>query len=59
MRYWLKQCPRCGGDFREEWDSYGRYISCMQCGYIPSQAEEVCLLAAGTLKELVSAQKVA
>ena len=59
MRYWFKECPRCRGDLREESDIYGRYISCVQCGYIPSQAEEACLIAAGTLKELVSAQKAA
>ena len=59
MRYWFKECPRCRGDLREESDIYGRYISCMQCGYILSQAEEVRLLAVGVLEEPVPAEKAA
>jgi len=53
MHYWLKECPRCRGDLREESDSYGRYISCMQCGYILGEAEKGRLRATGTLRELV------
>ena len=30
--FWLKQCPRCNGDLIAERDSYGAFISCMQCG---------------------------
>ena len=59
MRYWFKECPRCKGDFREEWDNYGSYVSCMQCGYILSQAEEARLLTVGTLKERVTTEKAA
>lgn len=59
MRYWLKECPRCHGDLREESDLYGKYIVCMQCGYILSQAEETQLLATGTLREPVHAESMA
>ena len=59
MRYWFKECLRCRGDLREESAIYGRYISCMQCGYILSQAEEVRLLAVGVLEEPVPAEKAA
>jgi len=59
VRYWLKQCPRCQGDLRQESDIYGVYVACVQCGYIVNQAEEMRLLAAGTLKEPVQAVKVA
>lgn len=58
VRYWLKQCPRCRGDLRDESDIYGRYVACVQCGYILKEDEEA-LLAAGTLRETASAEKVA
>ena len=51
MRYWLKECPRCGGDLRGESDSYGRYICCLQCGYILNHWEEARLLSVGTIRE--------
>ena len=59
MRYWLKQCPRCRGDLRQESDIYGLYIACVQCGYIPNQVEEMRLLTAGTLEEPAAAVKAA
>ena len=30
--FWFKQCPRCSGDLVAEYDQYGAFISCMQCG---------------------------
>ncbi len=30
----LKACPRCRGDLVLEEDMYGRYIACLQCGFI-------------------------
>ncbi|MBI2912490.1 MAG: hypothetical protein HYY03_01060 [Chloroflexi bacterium] len=59
MRYWLKQCPRCRGDLRQESDIYGYYISCVQCGYILNQAEEARVLTAGILGEPFSVVKAA
>ena len=59
MRYWLKQCPRCQGDLRQESDIYGYYIACVQCGYIVNQAEEVRLLATGAPREPLPVEKVA
>lgn len=58
VHYWLKQCPRCRGDLRDESDIYGRYVDCVQCGYILKEEEEA-LLAAGALREPVAAEKVA
>ena len=29
----LKSCPRCKGDVRIDWDYYGWYEQCVQCGY--------------------------
>jgi hypothetical protein len=31
---WLKACPRCKGDLFLDGDHYGKYKSCIQCGYI-------------------------
>ncbi len=53
MRYWLKNCPRCQGDLREEADQYGAFISCVQCGHIPTEAEEARLLETRTTGGLV------
>ena len=59
MRYWLERCSRCQGDLRDESDVYGAYIACVQCGYILKQDEEVQIIAVGTLRQPVSAEKVA
>ena len=31
--FWFKQCPRCSGDLFEDKDQYGKFITCMQCGF--------------------------
>jgi uncharacterized protein YbaR (Trm112 family) len=31
---WLKACPKCKGDLFLDEDHYGKYKSCIQCGYI-------------------------
>jgi hypothetical protein len=35
----LKGCPRCGGDLQLEADSYGKYQSCLQCGFLKDDIE--------------------
>jgi DNA-directed RNA polymerase subunit RPC12/RpoP len=50
MKYWLKVCPRCYGDLREESDIYGKYVACMQCGYILLSEEEQLIRATGNLE---------
>lgn len=30
----FKECPRCQGDLYLAEDAFGRYVSCMQCGYL-------------------------
>ena len=30
----FKECPRCKGDLYLAEDAYGRYFSCLQCGYL-------------------------
>jgi len=31
--FWLKLCPRCCGDLFEDRDQYGKFFTCMQCGF--------------------------
>jgi len=31
---YLKQCPKCGGDLSDDRDKYGKFIRCLQCGYM-------------------------
>jgi DNA-directed RNA polymerase subunit RPC12/RpoP len=41
MTLYLKACPRCHGDIALDDDQYGRYMECLQCGFlIRSKAEE-------------------
>ena len=47
--YWLKACPRCRGDLREEADSFGAYVACMQCGYVATSEEERKVRATGLI----------
>jgi DNA-directed RNA polymerase subunit RPC12/RpoP len=57
MKYWLKTCPRCSGDLREESDSFGSYISCVQCGYVLTSAQEAAILATGMLEPVARVEE--
>ena len=35
----FKSCPRCRGDLHYESDIYGKYLTCLQCGYSLDQSE--------------------
>ena len=37
--FWFKRCPRCSGDLFEENDQFGRFITCMQCGFSKDTVE--------------------
>lgn len=37
---WLKACPRCKGDLSLEEDHYGKFNSCLQCGYIRDLSDD-------------------
>jgi len=30
----FKICPRCRGDLYQTQDIFGKFLSCMQCGYL-------------------------
>ena len=38
---WLKECPRCLGDLFLEEDHYGKFKTCIQCGYMSDLVEGV------------------
>jgi hypothetical protein len=50
MKYWFKECPKCHGDLREESNTFGDYIACMQCGYTLNHVDEMRLRLDGTLR---------
>ena len=38
---WLKECPRCQGDLFLDQDFYGKFKTCIQCGYMRDLLEGV------------------
>ena len=44
----LKACPRCGGDYHETSDMYGRYHHCIQCGHLQDLPDKVVVTARAT-----------
>jgi ssDNA-binding Zn-finger/Zn-ribbon topoisomerase 1 len=30
----FKGCPKCGGDLQLGEDMYGKFVNCLQCGYL-------------------------
>lgn len=38
--YWLNSCRKCQGDLYQSEDSYGSFISCLQCSSYLTEGEE-------------------
>ena len=38
---YFKKCPKCHGDLFDGEDLHGRYVSCIQCGYMRDLPEEI------------------
>lgn len=36
---WLKECPKCQGDLFLDQDHYGKFKTCVQCGYMRDMVE--------------------
>jgi transcription initiation factor TFIIIB Brf1 subunit/transcription initiation factor TFIIB len=36
--FWLKSCPKCHGDLHDVQEVGERYISCLQCGRVVTDA---------------------
>jgi len=51
MKYWLKKCPRCSGDLREEQNTIGSYIACLQCGHRLTHLQEAALTTSGMIEQ--------
>ena len=41
--FWLKCCPRCGGDLYEDSDMHGSFITCLQCSHYLTEVDDVIL----------------
>jgi uncharacterized Zn finger protein len=57
VTYWLKACPRCGGDMelvREP--MMGTYVTCMQCANVLTAREEAHLRITGSIPAAVTAE---
>jgi len=57
----LKACLRCGGDVFVDWDQYGWYKQCLQCGYrseLPSIVEVRGRVGEGNLKQAKGTSRV-
>ncbi len=49
--FWFKSCPKCHGDLYRNSDTYGTYITCMQCSHYLTQIEEAMVgLSSNTLE---------
>lgn len=51
---WMRCCPRCNGDLRDNQDMYGSYFVCIQCGYYLTDSEETRFRYLTNLKPLAS-----
>ena len=40
MTFWLRACPKCGGDLELQPDLTGAYVECVQCGLELNQVQE-------------------
>ena len=36
---YFKECPKCHGDLYAAEDIHGRYLSCIQCGYLRDEPQ--------------------
>ncbi len=52
----LKACPKCHGDLYLERDQYGRYMSCLQCGYLKELLGELAEVSFSKQSRLTSAE---
>ena len=42
--YWLISCRKCQGDLYKNEDSYGSFVSCLQCSSYLTEVEEAALM---------------
>ena len=49
MKFWLRACPKCGGDLELQPDVTGTYVQCVQCGLELNPVQERLLRRLGHL----------
>ncbi|MBI2862698.1 MAG: hypothetical protein HYX89_07750 [Chloroflexi bacterium] len=54
--WWLKSCPKCGGDLFEEVEDEERDIRCLQCARQATDGETLLLLAGISLREVAGVE---
>ena len=47
-----RSCPRCHGDLFLDWDEYGQYLQCLQCGYLHDLVSQVAVERHAQEKEM-------
>ena len=47
MKFWLRACPKCGGDLELQLDVTGAYVQCVQCGLELNPVQERLLRSLG------------
>ncbi len=59
----FKACPKCRGDIHVAEDIFGKYLSCLQCGYLKDLPNESVLGPkreyTGRVEEVVEEERVA
>lgn len=59
MGFWLRSCPRCGGDLFEERALGSVDMVCIQCGHVLTAAQEMTLRSRGVRVPVRQAGKAA
>ena len=49
MAFWLRACPKCGGDLEFIPDPNGAYVECVQCGLELNPVQERLLRRLGRI----------
>ena len=47
MKFWLRACPKCGGDLELQPDLTGTHVECVQCGLELNPVQERLLRGLG------------
>ena len=50
MRFWLRACPKCGGDLEAVEEILGTYVQCVQCGLELTPVQEYVLRRGGHVR---------
>ncbi|MCI0888856.1 MAG: hypothetical protein J4N28_04445 [Chloroflexi bacterium] len=54
MKFWLRACPKCGGDLKLEVEITGAYVQCLQCGLELNPGQQLDRMPAGPPEAVAS-----